>query len=127
MEFVLREEAPGCVVLQCNGGLSWEARDHLAASVEQYVQRRESFRGLVIDMASVEYVNSAGVGALFQVEQCVRAAGGCLTFAGTMPTIQRLLDTVGMQRMANFAGDVPTAMTCLDERKSSQTPVGAKR
>jgi anti-anti-sigma factor len=107
MKFELRETSPGFVVLTCHGGLSWEDRELLAASVEQYVIGRESPRGLVLDMTGVEFVNSAGL------VQRVRGRGGRLAFAAVPPTILRLLNTVGMDRLARFADSVSEALALL--------------
>ena len=113
MKFELREATPGYLVLTCRGGLSWEDRELLAASVEQHLVGGNNLHGLVLDMSGVEFVNSAGLGALFQLIQRLRGRGGSLAFAGVPPTIGRLLTTVGMERLAEFGQDVPEALALL--------------
>lgn len=115
MKFELREASPGYLVLTCRGGLSWEDRELLAASVEQYLVGNNSLRGVVLEMSGVEFVNSAGLGALFQLIQRLRGRGGALAFASVPPTIGRLLTTVGMERLAKFGQDVPEALTLLGQ------------
>jgi anti-anti-sigma factor len=113
MRFDLREATPGFVVLMCRGGLSWEDRELLAASVEEYLVGRNPLRGLVLDLAAVDFVNSAGLGALFQLVQRLKTGGGQLAFASVPPAIDRLLTTVGMHRLAHFCQDVPEALKLL--------------
>ncbi|MGD8452445.1 MAG: STAS domain-containing protein [Phycisphaerae bacterium] len=117
MKFDLHEASPGFVVLTCNGGLSWEDRELLSASVEQYLVGRESIRGLALDMSQVEFVNSAGLGALFQLVQRLRSRGGRLAYAAVPATIRRLLSTVGMERLALFAENIPEALQLLAEQE----------
>jgi anti-anti-sigma factor len=112
-KFELHEASPGYAVLTCRGGLSWEEREHLAATVEQYLIGRASLRGLVLNLAEVEFVNSAGLGALFQVVQRVRSREGVLAFAAVPPMIHRLLMTVGLGRLARFGRDVAEALDLL--------------
>ena len=130
MDFELREASPGYVVLTCRGGLSWEDRELLVASVEQYLVGREKLRGLTLDMAGVEFVNSAGLGALFQLIRRVREQGGQIAFASIPPTIVRLFGTVGMERLARFADDVPDALALLaraseSEENAAEEPTGS--
>jgi anti-anti-sigma factor len=113
MRFDLRDASPGFAVLTCRGGLSWEDRELLAASVEQYLVGREHLRGLVLDMSAVDFVNSAGLGALFQLVQRLRSCGAHLAFASVPPAINRLLTTVGMQRLAKFGRDVSEALKLI--------------
>jgi len=63
-------------------------------------------------------VNSAGLGALFQVAQRIRSRGGQLAFANVPPAIQRLLATVGMSRLAVFGRDVTEALTLLAQHET---------
>jgi anti-anti-sigma factor len=113
MKLELREANPGFVVLSCCGGLSWEERELLVASVDDYLLERDDMQGMVVDMGAVEFVNSAGLGALFQLEQRVRNRGGQLAFANLPPTIHRLLVTVGMSRLAKLGQDVAHALSLL--------------
>jgi anti-anti-sigma factor len=120
-KFELREASPGYLVLTCRGGLSWEEREHLAATVEQYLVGRPSLHGMVLDMGAVEYVNSAGLGALFQVVQRVRSRGAQLAFANVPPAIHRLLTTVGMVRLAAIAPDTDAALIQLAQSAAGAT------
>jgi anti-anti-sigma factor len=120
-KFELHEASPGYLVLTCRGGLSWEEREHLAATVEQSLVARTALRGLVLDLGAVDFVNSAGLGALFQVAQRIRSRGGQLAFASVPPAIQRLLTTVGMSRLAVFGRDLTEALTLLAQTEAPPT------
>lgn len=121
MDFELREASPEAIVLTCRGSLSWQQRDQLAANVADYLAPRQSMRGLVLDMGAVDFVNSAGLGALFQVAREVRSRGGEVVFANVTPIIHRLLTTVGMLRVAHCERDVDDAVDRL--RQAGPAPV----
>ncbi|MFH1747600.1 MAG: STAS domain-containing protein [Planctomycetota bacterium] len=115
MKFELREAGPGYLVLTCRGGLSWEDRELLTVSVEQHLAERPVIHGLVLDMSNVEFVNSAGLGALFQLIQRLRERGGQLAFAHVPPTLRRLFSAVGLDRVVTFGDDISMALQALSE------------
>lgn len=115
MKFGLSEATPGYHVLTCRGGLSWDERETLIATVNQYFQGRENPRGLVVDMTDVDFMNSAGVGALFRLAQRFRTSGGKLAFANLSPTFSRLLTTVGMDRMATLGTSIDETLKTLEQ------------
>lgn len=112
-KFEVRESGTGCLVLTCNGGLSWEDRELLATSVEQCLNHHQRFVGVVLDMAAVTFVNSAGLGALFQLLQRVRGRGGRIIFANLPPALARLFRTVGLDRLAETTDGVNSALELL--------------
>jgi len=120
MKFDVRDAGNGCLVLTCHGGLSWEDRELLAASVEQFVAGRETFQGAVLDMGTVEFVNSAGLGALFQLVQRLHGRSAQLALYRVPPTLKRLFHAVGLDRLATMCDDLPAALQAL------QTPTALR-
>lgn len=125
-KFQLREAGPTCVVLTCATGLSWEYRDVLAEAVERYLRPRPAVTGVVLDMTAVPFVNSAGLGALFQLMGRLRSHERRLVFANVTPLVARMFDAVGLQRLASMARDVPAALAELapdvPRRRSTRGP-----
>lgn len=113
-KFQVRECANGCFVLSCSGGLSWEDRELLASQIERFIEPRDSVRGFIIDLGAVEFVNSAGLGALFQLSQRLRARAIPFAFAQVPPTLQRLFQSVGLDRLARNYTDVATAVSMFE-------------
>ncbi|MGE0479456.1 MAG: STAS domain-containing protein [Phycisphaerae bacterium] len=114
MKFEIQEIRPGCVVLRCSGGLSWEDRAHLAERVDRHFAPLAVVAGAVLDLSAVEFVNSAGVGALFQLAQRLRVKGGRLLLAHAPPRLVRLFRLAGLNRVAPLCDDVATALAELD-------------
>lgn len=121
-KFEIQEIRPGCVVLRCSGGLSWEDRAQLADRVDRHFAPLANVSGAVLDLSAVEFVNSAGVGALFQLAQRLRVKGGRLLLAHTPPRLVRLFRLAGLNRVAPLCDDVATALAELDAGNASATP-----
>ncbi len=98
------------VVFTCTGGLSWEHRDTLPDEIERHMAQNPEFTGVVLDLSAVSFVNSAGLGALFQLVARLRARQRRLVFASVPPLVARMFFAVGMDRLAGIAGDVPAAL-----------------
>lgn len=121
-KFELREVAPGKLLMVCQGGLSWEDRDLLAASVEQHF-RNGGPASLIVDLDRADFVNSAGVGALFQLARLVHNSGGRLAFVNVSPKILRLFRIVGLDRQAQLAPNLDAALGALNAANVEATSV----
>ena len=51
-------------------------------------------KGIVLDLADVDYISSAGLGVLFTVKKHLKQNGGDLLFCNLKPQIKRLFDIV---------------------------------
>ena len=114
VRFLMREATPTAMVLTCQGGLSWEERDVLAHHIGEYLQQRPTVTALVADMTAVEYVNSAGLGALFQLNRRLRDRGGRLVFANVPPQLLRVFRAVGLDRLTGIEQNVEAALDQLE-------------
>ena len=112
-KFQFRDAGPTCLLLSCEGGLSWEDRDMLTNEVERYLYPRPGVRDLAIDMSAVRFVNSAGLGALFQLYRRIRQRGGRVVFANVPAVVGRVFNAVGLDRLAQLVPDVPAAFQAL--------------
>ena len=85
-----------------------------------------SARHLVIDLSSVPFVDSAGLGALIGGIRRTRELGGQVAVACSRPTLVRLLRTTGFDRIVTVAETVAEAamaiqIDALDEGVALQT------
>ena len=117
--FEVHESAAGVPVLRCLSGLSWEDREMLASTVEDLLRPLEDVRGVILDFAIVGFINSAGVGALFQLCQRLRKRETTLLLVNLPPGVARLFESVGLDRQARVCCDVPAALATLDSATHS--------
>lgn len=121
-KYQLVEADPNALVLTCQGVLSWEDRDMLALEVQQVLQQRPDLHGLVADLAAVEFANSAGLGALFQLNRRLRDCGARLVFASVPPQLVRVFRAVGLDRLAQMQPDVNAALASLAQPDENTAP-----
>ena len=93
-----------------------------AFTVSQFRQSLADLVGnkrLVIDMSSVPFVDSAGLGALIGGIRRARELGGDVAVACNRPTLTRLLRTTGFDRIVTVTETVEQAAAALDSAASS--------
>jgi anti-anti-sigma factor len=93
--------------------LSWEDRDHLSECVNAHFRDGGAPAGVVMDLADVEYINSAGLGALFQLCRLLRNRDAALAFANASDALVRLFRTIGLDRLAQVSDTVEQAVERL--------------
>jgi anti-anti-sigma factor len=59
----------------------------------------DDFRGLVVNLAGVRFMDSAGIGVLVGVWRRVAATTAGLALAGPAPQVQRALDIAGLTKV----------------------------
>jgi anti-sigma B factor antagonist len=72
-------------------------------------------RNLLIDLAAVPFMDSAGLGALIGGIRRTREAGGDVAVACGRPTLTRLLHTTGFDRIVAVTETVEDAAKALKE------------
>jgi anti-sigma B factor antagonist len=73
---------------------------------------------LLIDLSSVPFMDSAGLGALIGGIRRAREAGGDVAVACSRPTLTRLLHTTGFDRIVPVTETVEEAVTALSATDS---------
>jgi anti-sigma B factor antagonist len=91
-------------------------------------QFREALGGLaskrfvLIDLSSVPFMDSAGLGALIGGIRRAREAGGDVAVACSRPTLTRLLHTTGFDRIVPVTETVEDAARALAESTATGEP-----
>ena len=101
----------GCTVCRPIGELD-------AFTVSQFRQALAELASaprLLIDLAGVPFVDSAGLGALIGGIRRVRELGGDVAVACPRPTLTRLLHTTGFDRIVTVGSSVDEACKSFNE------------
>jgi anti-sigma B factor antagonist len=83
------------------------------SQLRQALAEIASSPNLVIDLSSVTFVDSAGLGALVGGIRRTREHGGHVALACSRPVLVRLLRTTGFDRIVTVAGTVDQASEAL--------------
>lgn len=72
-------------------------------------------QSLVLDLAQLEYVSSAGVRSIFRARKLLAARGGTLVLANTQPQVQKVFDIVKAVPLSEIFRSVEEADAYLDK------------
>lgn len=105
------DEADGYTVCRPVGELDAYTVGQFRDSLGELADKRY----LLIDLSSVPFMDSAGLGALIGGIRRAREAGGDVAVACSRPTLTRLLHTTGFDRIVPVTETVEAAAAALDE------------
>jgi len=98
MPMVSRQIDPGTSVIAMSGRLVFgREADQLESLVHESLQQGR--RKLVLDLSSLEYADSSGIGAIVSCLTEIKKSGGELRVAGVNPRIQRLFKISGVDQI----------------------------
>ncbi len=101
--------------------MEWRARVDLVDALRAGLAG-QALRELIVSLEGVDYLNSAGIGAIFSLRQYLSQAGAKMVVCGANPTIARLLNTVNLPQLIPVVGDVAAARELLEhDRADRQT------
>jgi anti-anti-sigma factor len=91
-------------------GRLYGAREGYAFQEEIHKRTKETLRGVVLDFAAVDRIDSCGIGILASVLSSVRNAKGALVLAALPSHIAKLLDAVWFLRVVEHCETVTAAL-----------------
>ncbi len=98
-----------CDVVKVGGRIDGQTAPQLSAALKEIVEAGR-FR-LVLDMSQVEFLSSAGLRVLLDVQKtCKRWNRGELVLAAVPPLVKDSLDLAGFTRLFTIYEDVITAV-----------------
>jgi anti-anti-sigma factor len=115
MQLQVVHEGQGLYILQCSEELEWSARVDLVEAVNDRVGDQD-VRGVVLDLAEVTYINSAGIGAIFSLRKYAMEADARLVVARPRPAIQRMLKTVNLPELIPMVDSLDKARQVIAQQ-----------
>ena len=108
----IRHVEPNLTVVELSGHMNL---GNELMSLESAVKRliEEGARKLVIDVASLDYIDSAGIGMLVGCNGQMDRTGGKMRVCGARGTVARAFEIVHMDRIMSLDADVDTAIQNL--------------
>ena len=108
----IRKVEPDVTVVELTGHLNL---GNELMSVENAVKRviDEGSRKLVIDVAKLDYIDSAGIGMLVACNGQMDRVGGKMRVAGAQGTVAKSFEVVHMDRITSLDADVDAALRNL--------------
>jgi anti-anti-sigma factor len=98
MSVVAKQLDSGVAVVTITGRLAMGAEtERLDATVKSLLQKDQ--KKFVLDITTLDYVDSSGIGMLVSCLTNVKKAGGELKLAGANPRIRRIFSMTGVDTM----------------------------
>lgn len=105
---IKHETRNGIDVLQLDGSLDSYSFPRLDSTLSTLRGNRRSM--IVLDCSSLDYINSAALGALIGFARTARENGGDLKLAGLTPKVMNIIDLLGFDKILHILGDVNEAI-----------------
>ena len=109
----------GRFLLKCPSEMAWRARVELVESLTETTGGQMPIE-VILDLGGVDFLNSAGIGAIFSVRKHVVDGGGTVVICNARPVIRRLLATVNLPALVPTLTDAGEARRFLDEGGRSE-------
>jgi anti-anti-sigma factor len=107
----------GAVVLHCQGKLIFR---HEAHALAQTVSEILPVAGrMIVDLAGIEAVDSAGLGELVLLQMWAEAGGHSLKFSGARKPVRQVLELTNLVEILDLYPSVPEAIAAMQQE---QTP-----
>lgn len=94
MDFTIETDSPSRCVLRCPTQLHWQARLDMVGALTQAAP--QDVTEVILDLHGVEFMNSAGLAAIFLLHRHLKSSGARLVICRAAPMISRLLTTVNL-------------------------------
>ena len=124
---ILPERAPvvgdtTCLILHVKGFADAPNYDVFAKALDDSMAGGNRF--LILDMASLAYINSTGISALIRCQGKYTEAGGALVLAHVPRSVAMSLDLLGLTTVVPLVKDVARATALLGEVAAGRLPAG---
>ncbi len=115
LKLSLEAQLGGAVVVHCEGRISFgpEAR----ALTDIVAEVLPAARRMVVDLAGVEIVDSAGLGELVLLHMWSEAAGYALKFASPRNSVRQLLELTNLSAVFDAYATVDEAMAAMYDQE----------
>lgn len=102
MDMQLDWEGERRLKVTCVGDIGWPEQESMVERIGGAVESVDQPQ-VLIDCEQVEFVNSAGIGALLKTIKLIEQRGGRLALANVPDTLLRLFKTVGLNKLTCLA------------------------
>ena len=115
MQLAFDEKGDVTVVRVQEPKLTYPVLSAFFSEVRQKVEA--GARKLVIDLAAVNYLDSASIGCLMDVHRLLQEKGGTLRLAGLQPRVETMISMTGVHKIIDIHREEADAVAAFSGRK----------
>ncbi len=98
-------------VVTVGGRLDAAGAPEIEASCKALIQ--EGSKRLLLDLAKVEYISSAGLRSLLVLAKAVKSVGGAMVLSSLTPAVREVMTISGFDNILSLAADRAAALELL--------------
>lgn len=107
LEIKVKETKPGTFTIIPTGSIDTETHTYFSEKAKPLVDKKA--RNIVVDMAGVSYISSAGLSAIFSLLKKVRENNGELLLCNLQPQIKKVFEIIKALPTTNIFASVKEA------------------
>jgi anti-sigma B factor antagonist len=107
LQVQVREKGP-CAVVRIQGSVSMAQADKLRVRLEELAEKKTPV--IVLDLAGMDYISSAGLGAIISAYLKSRHHSGQVRLVRPRPAVRKLLETTRLTKLFDVHDSVEQAV-----------------
>ena len=105
------EKQTGTAIMAAGGRLDAAGAPEFEAGCKALIQG--GAKRLLVDLARVEYISSAGLRSLLVLAKAVKSSGGAMVLCNLVPAVREVMTISGFDNILSLAADRPAALERL--------------
>jgi len=118
MQLEVDEKADVRIVRVKEAKLTYPNLSAFFAEVRQLVE--EGTRKLIIDLASVTYIDSASIGCLMDIYRLMQDKGGAVKLSGVQPRVETMISMTGVHKLIDLHREESAALLSFGGKKKGK-------
>ena len=116
MIFIDHEEAlDGKIfIVEIKGSLNSETSTDFEEYINQLLEKKTIF--IILDVKNLDYISSAGIGAILYIQKKILAKGGFLIITSISEEISTLFKLLGFDKVINFIGSKDEGIQIMNKQ-----------
>lgn len=118
MDLEVREKEK-ILILRLTGELDLHTTRTMKEKTEKYFRGRGSWRGFILNLEGITFIDSAGIGAILGRFKRVERMGGLFIMTNLTPPIRRLFQLGGLLNLIPAADCEKEALSWIQDRSGN--------
>ncbi len=116
MELEIKKEKQGKVtIMNIKGAINAHTVNEFEKALEQCVENKEFY--LLINCENLDYISSAGLGALMGVIESIKANGGDIKLCNTSNSVFRVFDILGFTELFQIFDSLEKGLKAFEKNE----------
>jgi len=105
-----KEISGGVLLVRLSGEIDLAVTDCLRVSMDEELERDKLVKNIIVNLAEVTFIDSAGLGVMLGRYRKISRAGGKMFIVGASPQVRRILEISGLLNIMKECPDEKQAM-----------------